>query len=88
MPKARDNTPSLESYLKETLTKSKLKTEKEGNAKYIPKKKQGRAPNFVFPDLHKESDEHTPCGFCGLKWRSVHFVLKGGWIRCQKCDTR
>ena len=63
--------------------------EKEGNVKYIPKKEQGPTPNFniVFPDLHKDSDVHTPCGFCGLKYCSVHFVLKGGRIRCQKCDT-
>jgi hypothetical protein len=63
--------------------------EKEDNGKYNPKKKQGRAPNFkcVFPDFHKDSDEHTPCGFCGLKYCSENLVLKGGWIRCQKCDT-
>ena len=87
MPKTIDKTPSLESHLKETLTKSKLKVEKEGNSKYITKKKQGGAPNFVFPDLHKDSEEHTQCGLCGLKYCSVHFVLQGGWIRCQKCDT-
>jgi hypothetical protein len=63
--------------------------EKEGNAKYIPKKKQGWAPNVngLFPDIHQDSDEHTPYGFRGLKYCSVHFALKGGWIRCQKCDT-
>ena len=74
-------------YFKQTLAKRKLKVEKEGNAKSIPKKKQHRASNIkgVFPDLHEESDENTPCGCCGLKLRSVQSVQKGDWIRCHQC---
>jgi hypothetical protein len=78
-----------DSYFKETVAKRKLKMEKEGNAKSTPKNKKRRAPNSkgAFPDLHEDSDENTPCGFCGLKYCSVHTVQKGDWIRCQKCDT-
>ena len=63
-------------YFKQTLAKRKLKVEKEGNAKSIPKKKQHQASNIkgVFPDLHEESDENTPCGCCGLKLRAE------GWL--------
>jgi hypothetical protein len=78
---------TLDSYFKQTLAKRKLKMEKEGRAKSIPKQEQRRAPNVkgVLPDLHEDSDENTPCGLCGLKYCSVHCVQKGDWIRCQKC---
>jgi hypothetical protein len=78
-----------DSYFKQTMAKRKLKMEKEGNAKSIPKKKKSRAPNSkgAFPYLQEDSDENTPCVFCSLKYCSVQSVQKGDWIRCQKCDT-
>jgi hypothetical protein len=55
--------------------------EKEDNAKYITKKKQGCAPNInvAFPDLHKDSDVHTQCGFCGFEVLFSIFCVKG-WM--------
>jgi len=32
-----------------------------------------------FPELHEAGDENMPCGFCGLKYCSVHDVRKG-WL--------
>jgi len=47
MPKRQQTRhPTAESYFKETLTKRKLKMDKKGNTKYIPKKEQGATPNF------------------------------------------
>ena len=80
---------TADSYLERTMAERKRKLLKEGTAKSIPKKKQRRTRNLkgVFPDLHKDSDENSSCGFCSLKYCSVHYVQTRGWVRCQQYDT-
>jgi hypothetical protein len=70
------------------MAKRNLKME-DGNAKSIPRKETPRTPNTkgVSSDFNEDSDENTSCGFCGLKYFSVHSVQKDDWIRRQKCDT-
>jgi len=67
----------------------KLRMGKEGKAKSMRKKKHRRALNVWAPNIwpHEDSNEHTPCDFCGLKNSSVNSVQKDDCISWQKCDT-
>lgn len=65
--------------------------QKEGKAKIIPKRNQGRALNIkgVFPDLREESDQNTPCGLKYFRVYSVQNVagsrarnVKRGIMKC------
>jgi hypothetical protein len=53
---------------------------RKGQRNSFLKKKRRRERNIkgVLPDLHKDSDENSSCGFCGLKYCSVHYVQLGG----------
>jgi hypothetical protein len=71
------------------LVKRKPKLErKKAMRNSLPKRKKRQALNIkgVFTDIHEESDENTPYGFCGLKYCSVQSVQKDDWICSQKCE--
>ena len=62
------------------MAKRELKKEKNGKAKSTSKKKQRRSPivKGVFPDFDENSDEHSSCDICGLKYCTVQCTFCKG----------
>jgi hypothetical protein len=78
---------TIRTHFRHTLSERKLKVKKEGNAKSTAKKCRAPSGKGDFADLHEDSAEIAPCGFCGLKYCSVESVQNCDLIRCQKYDT-
>jgi hypothetical protein len=81
-----------DSNFKATAAKRKLKLEKlkpklSKKAKAVRVALLSSDEDDPVPISDAENEENLPCGFCGVKYCEEKSVLKGEWIRCQRCKT-